>query len=166
MYGMADEPLINLSLKNVAVKDVLWEIEKQSKMVFVYNADDLGKAGKISVEIKGKTVREALDICLKDSGFEYTIEQNTVVIKRKVAAKTANIQKITVKGKVVDKNEVGLPGVTILLKGTSVGIVTDVNGHYSITIPLTGSPVLVFTFIGMKKQEIAVNNRQESNVVL
>lgn len=166
VYGMVDEPLLNLSLKNVAVKDALWEIEKQSKMVFVYNADDLGKAGKISMEIKGKTVREALDICLKDSGFEYSIEQNTVVIKRKVAAKTANIQKITVKGKVVDKNEVGLPGVTILLKGTSVGIVTDVNGHYSITIPLTGSPVLVFTFIGMKKQEVAVNDRQEINVVL
>lgn len=57
VYGMADEPLLNLSLKNVAIKDALWEIEKQSKMVFVYNADDLGKAGKISVEIKGKTVR-------------------------------------------------------------------------------------------------------------
>ena len=166
VYGMADEPLINLSLKNVAVKDALWEIEKQSKMVFVYNADDLSKAGKISVEIKGKTVREALDICLKDSGFEYTIEQNTVVIKRKVAAKTANIQKITVKGKVVDKSETGLPGVTIVLKGTSVGVVTDMNGHYSITIPLVGNPVLVFSFIGMKKQEVAVNDRQEINVIL
>ena len=166
VYGMADEPLINLSLKNVAVKDALWEIEKQSKMVFVYNADDLSKAGKISVEIKGKTVREALDICLKDSGFEYTIEQNTVVIKRKVAAKTANIQKITVKGKVVDKSETGLPGVTIVLKGTSVGVVTDMNGHYSITIPVVGNPVLVFSFIGMKKQEVAVNDRQEINVIL
>ena len=166
VYGMADEPLINLSLKNVALKDALWEIEKQSKMVFVYNADDLSKAGKISVEIKGKTVREALDICLKDSGFEYTIEQNTVVIKRKVAAKTANIQKITVKGKVVDKSETGLPGVTIVLKGTSVGVVTDMNGHYSITIPLVGNPVLVFSFIGMKKQEVAVNDRQEINVIL
>lgn len=166
VYGMADEPLLNLSLKNVAVKDALWEIEKQSKMVFVYNADDLSKAGKISVEIKGKTVREALDICLKDSGFEYTIEQNTVVIKRKVAAKTANIQKITVKGKVVDKSETGLPGVTIVLKGTSVGVVTDMNGHYSITIPLVGNPVLVFSFIGMKKQEVAVNDRQEINVIL
>ena len=166
VYGMADEPLLNLSLKNVAIKDALWEIEKQSKMVFVYNADDLGKAGKISVEIKGKTVREALDICLKNSGFEYTIEQNTVVIKRKVAAKTANVQKITVKGKVVDKSETGLPGVTIVLKGTSVGVVTDMNGHYSITIPLMGNPVLVFSFIGMKKQEVAVNDRQEINVIL
>ncbi len=89
---MADEPLLNLSLKNVAIKDALWEIENNQDG-FVYNADDLGKAGKISVEIKGKTVREALDICLKDSGFEYTIEQNTVVIKRKVVEKAANVQK-------------------------------------------------------------------------
>lgn len=166
VYGMMEEPLINLSLKNVAIKDALWELEKQSKMVFVYNADDLGKAGKISVEIKNKTVREALDICLKNSGFEYTIEQNTVVIKRKVTGQIANVQKITVKGKVVDKSDVGLPGVTILLKGTSLGIVTDMNGNYSITIPLTGNPVLVFTFIGMKRQEVAVNDRNEINVTL
>ena len=60
-----DEPLINLSMKDVSVKDVIWAIEKQSKLVFVYNATDLDKAGKINIEIKKKTVREALDICLK-----------------------------------------------------------------------------------------------------
>ncbi|MGE9934652.1 carboxypeptidase-like regulatory domain-containing protein [Butyricimonas virosa] len=165
VYGMVDEPLLNLSLKNVAVKDALWEIEKQSKMVFVYNADDLGKAGKISMEIKGKTVREALDICLKDSGFEYVIQQNTVVIKRK-AVPVTGVQMQTITGKVVGQDSVPLPGVTILLKGTSSGVVTDLNGKYTINIPVTGDPVLLFTFIGMKKEEINVAGKKVINVVL
>ena len=165
MYGMTDEPLIRLSLKNVSIKDALWEIEKQSKMVFVYNADDLDKAGKINVEIKDKNVREALDACLKNSGFEYVIQQNTVVIKRK-AAQAPDVQKLTITGKVVDRDSTPLPGVTILLKGTNLGVVTDMNGKYSITIPVVGNPVITFTFIGMKKEEENVSGRKVINVVL
>ena len=165
VYGMTDEPLIRLSLKNVSIKDALWEIEKQSKMVFVYNADDLDKAGKINVEIKDKNVREALDACLKNSGFEYVIQQNTVVIKRK-AAQAPDVQKLTITGKVVDRDSTPLPGVTILLKGTNLGVVTDMNGKYSITIPVVGNPVITFTFIGMKKEEENVSGRKVINVVL
>ena len=160
-----EEPVINLSMKDVSVKDVIWAIEKQSKLVFVYNATDLDKAGKIDVEIKKKTVKEALDICLKNTGFEYVIQQNTVVIKRK-GAKTPEISKITIKGKVTDKDDVPLPGVTILLKGTTLGITTDMNGEYSLTIPETETPVLIFSFIGMKKEEIHVAGRTVVNVVL
>ena len=160
-----EEPVINLSMKDVSVKDVIWAIEKQSKLVFVYNATDLDKAGKIDVEIKKKTVKEALDICLKNTGFEYVIQQNTVVIKRE-GAKTPEISKITIKGKVTDKDDVPLPGVTILLKGTTLGITTDMNGEYSLTIPETETPVLIFSFIGMKKEEIHVAGRTVVNVVL
>ena len=164
-YGMTDEPLIRLSLKNVLIKDALWEIEKQSKMVFVYNADDLDKAGKINVEVKDKNVREALDACLKGSGFEYVIQQNTVVIKRSVT-KTPDVQKLTISGKVVDRDSTPLPGVTVLLKGTNLGVVTDLDGNYSIMIPVVGNPVLSFTFVGMKKEEVNVTGRKVINITL
>ena len=160
-----EEPLINLSMKDVSVKDVIWAIEKQSKLVFVYNATDLDKVGKIDVEIKKKTVREALDICLKDVGFEYFIQQNTVVIKRK-GAKTPEVTKVTIKGKVTDKDNVPLPGVTIMLKGTTLGITTNMDGEYSLSIPSVENPVLVFSFIGMKKEELPVNGQTIINVVL
>ena len=71
MYGISDEPLLNLSLKNVAVKDALWEIEKQSRWFSCIMLMTWVKAGKISMEIKSvKPVQEALDICLKRFGFE------------------------------------------------------------------------------------------------
>ena len=71
-----------------------------------------------------------------------------------------------VRGTVQDKDNEPLPGVTILLKGTNSGVVTDMNGKYTITIPATGNPVLVFTFIGMKKEEERVAGRKVINVVL
>lgn len=71
-----------------------------------------------------------------------------------------------VRGTVQDKDNEPLPGVTILLKGTKSGVVTDMNGKYTITIPATGNPVLVFTFIGMKKEEERVAGRKVINVVL
>lgn len=81
-------------------------------------------------------------------------------------SKTPEISKITIKGKVTDKDDVPLPGVTILLKGTTLGITTDMNGEYSLTIPETETPVLIFSFIGMKKEEIHVAGRTVVNVVL
>lgn len=164
-YGVTGEPLINLSLKDVSVKDALWEIEKQSKMVFVYNADDLAKAPRITLEVKSKTVRETLDILLKGSGFEYVIQQKTVVIKRKEIS-TNNVLKISISGKVVDDRGEALPGATILLKGTHLGVTTDLHGKYSITIPDVGDPVLIFSFIGMKVKEEVVGGRKEINIIL
>jgi TonB-linked SusC/RagA family outer membrane protein len=78
---------------------------------------------------------------------------------------TREIEKfeITVAGKVTDANGQSLPGVNVLVKGTSIGTVTDVNGSYTINVPNENS-VLVFSFIGYISQEISVNGRTEINV--
>ena len=163
--AMTDEPLINLSMKDVSVKDVIWAIEKQSKLVFVYNTRDLDQAGKIDVEIKDKTVREALDICLKGTGLEYEIQQNTVIVKRK-QEKAPEIEKLVVKGKVVDRDSVPLPGVTIVLKGTALGVVSDKDGKFNFEIPKMEHPVLVFSFVGMQTQEHQYTGKSEIRIVM
>ena len=115
VQAMTDQPLISLSMKKATVKDVIWAIEKQSKLVFVYNTKDLDQEGTIDFDVKNKTVSEALDVCLKNTGLEYVTQQNTVVIRRK-GGKTSNVQKLVLKGIVVDKDSVPLPGVTIKIK--------------------------------------------------
>ena len=119
MMAQNQKSVIHLSMKNATLKEVIWEIEKQSGFVFAYNADDLLKAGKVNVEIDGKTVREALDICLKNIGLSYVVQDNIIVIKQK-EKEFPEMKKITVRGKVVDKEGIPLPGVTILLKGTTL----------------------------------------------
>jgi TonB-linked SusC/RagA family outer membrane protein len=77
---------------------------------------------------------------------------------------TGNI--ITIKGTVSDGQNVTLPGVTVSLKGSSIAVITDINGHYSINIPASTNSVLHFSFIGMESADITVGNRTNINVLL
>ena len=150
---VTQQKLINLSMKDVTLKEVMWEIEKQTDFVFAYNATDLEKVGKISIDVENKTVEDALKICLKNTKLTYVLQQNIIVIKQEGQQSTLEIKKITVKGKVMDRDSVPLPGVTILVKGTNVGVISDANGNYLITIPNVTNPVLVFSFIGKRKKK-------------
>ena len=158
-------PKISFSMKDALMKDVIWELEKRSGFVFAYNANDLLKAGKVSVEVKDKDVYEALDICLKGTGLTYVVQQDVIVIKR-ADAPVQEVKKVTITGRVVDKDSLPLPGVTILLKHTTMGVVTDQNGRYSITIPDVQEPVLIFTFVGMKSREVKYTGNNVINIVL
>ena len=158
-------PKISFSMKDALMKDVIWELEKRSGFVFAYNANDLLKAGKVNVEVKDKDVYEALDICLKGTGLTYVVQQDVIVIKR-ADAPVQEVKKVTITGRVVDKDSLPLPGVTILLKHTTMGVVTDQNGRYSITIPDVQEPVLIFTFVGMKSREVKYSGNNVINIVL
>lgn len=157
--------VINLSMKDATLKEVIWNIEKQSGFVFAYNANDLARVGKVSVNIKEKTVLEALNICLKGTGLSYVVQENIIVIKQK-ETKASKIEKVTVRGKVVDKDGAPLPGVTILIKGTTVGVSTNGDGQYAISVAKQDSLVFVFSFIGLKTKEVKWNGQEALNVVL
>jgi TonB-linked SusC/RagA family outer membrane protein len=73
-------------------------------------------------------------------------------------------QNITVKGTVVDKTGASLPGVTVTVKSTTIGTVSDANGHYTISVPSNGT--LRFTFIGYTPQDIAVKGNSNINATL
>jgi len=76
-------------------------------------------------------------------------------------------QQITVQGKVVDAQNLPVPGASVLLKGTMTGTITDTDGYYSLTIGAdVQNPVLVFSFVGMVTQEIAVGGRSTINVTM
>lgn len=165
IMAQEQKSVINLSMKDATLKEVIWNIEKQSGFVFAYNANDLAKVGKVSVDIKEKTVPEALDICLKGTGLSYVVQENIIVIKQK-ETKAAKIEKVTVRGKVVDKDGAPLPGVTILIKGTTVGVSTNGDGQYAISVAKQDSLVFVFSFIGLKTKEVKWNGQETLNVVL
>ncbi|MBC3541178.1 SusC/RagA family TonB-linked outer membrane protein [Rufibacter sediminis] len=78
---------------------------------------------------------------------------------------SAFAQAVTVTGKVTDEKKEGLPGVTVLLKGTTTANATDMNGNYSLSVP-SGTGTLVFTYIGFQPQEVPINGRTSINVTL
>ena len=80
-----------------------------------------------------------------------------------VFAATAYSQDVTITGTVTDANSEPLVGVNVLVKGTTTGAITDIDGNYSLEIP-SGKNILVISYIGYKTQDIAVGKSNQLNV--
>ena len=162
---------LNIKLVNASIKEVFKDIKEQSEFTFVYNVDDIEKLGKINCEFKESTIEEILDYCMEGTEMTYKVRDKVINIvpKDKVEEiqKQSNdqLQKITITGKVSDKDGIPLPVVSIIVKGTTVGIVTDQDGNYTLEIPIDAE-VLVFSFVGMKTVEEVIGGRTTINVVL
>lgn len=152
---------VTLSMKSATLKDILWEIEQQTGMVFMYSSDDLNRINKMDVELKGKKLENVLEECLKGTGLTYSVKNDVIVLKT-LPQQTA--RKIT--GIVKDSKGQALPGVTILIKGTSVGVATDVDGKYTIMLSGVTNPVLLFSSVGLKTKEVKVGTTDNINVTM
>lgn len=157
---------IDLEIQNVSLEKLLWTLEKQTGLVFFYNKSDITPVRNISMNCTGWELQEVLQEVLKNTGLSYTFEQKTVVIRKDTEPKKNNVR-VVVKGVVKDVKEDVLPGVTIVLKGTQVGVTSDAKGQFQIMLPeMSGDIVLVFSFVGMKTQEVEIRDANPLNVVM
>lgn len=155
---------LNLSFKSVKLDQILDAISLQSGIKIAYSTAELALNKKVSVNIKTSDIKEALLIVL---GSDYTFKQVDNYIA--IAKKTANIAKSTadkswvIQGQVLESSEPPYPlaGVTITIKGTTSGTISDQNGYFS--IPAQKGDVIVFNFIGFKPYEYVVS-RSISNL--
>lgn len=164
-----------LSLNNTTVEKVFEAIEKQSGFVFFYNHADI-KQTTFSIHLKNATIEEVLKQCFQNLPLTYKIVNHTIVVKRtesttvSPAADTREASEVTiaetrVSGKVVDDKDEPLPGVSIMIKGTSQGTVTDIDGGFTLTVP-GADAVLVFSFVGYDPLEMVVGTQSVMNITL
>jgi TonB-linked SusC/RagA family outer membrane protein len=156
---------INLSMENASFKEIIERLEKESGFYVVvkYNQNLLDK--KVDANFKGATVTQILDELLKDSGLGYKIIDKYIAINSLAEMKSAAQQQKILKGKVTDSSGASLPGVSVVVKGTTSGVITDGNGAYSIS-NIPDNATLMFSFVGMKTQEIVVGGKTTLNVTL
>ena len=109
---------------------------------------------------------QIMAVCLKNTGLWYRLEDNIIVISPKFRQPDVPQKKITLTGNVKDKEGRPLPGVTILLKGSAVGVVSDVDGNFTLTVPEESGLTLVFSFVGMKTQEVVLSGQQVLHIVM
>lgn len=149
------------------LKEAIEHIEKTNGYTFFYKDNDLKDNAKRDVNCEG-TIDEVLKVLFKDSNVNYVIQGKEIIFK--VNEKHAIEQQRgnrTVTGIVTDAQD-GSPiiGASIMLKGTTTGVITDVNGHYSIQIPTQRSAILSISYLGYKTKEIAVGDLGVINVSL
>lgn len=156
--------VVTLHQKNTTVEKVLKAIEKQTGYHFLYDKKDVSNAGGINVEVSNASLQEALDQCFKDQPLTYKIFQETIVVKKKDETAANTPAAFKVQGTVSD-DKGPLPGVSVRIKGSNVGAVTDANGKYTLNAP-DGNAILVFSFVGYNTQEVPIGNKSVLNVTL
>ena len=163
-HAMADEVKVSLSLKNVGLPTILKEIKAQTGYDFMYNAQEIDTEKKISVELNQVALDSALQVCLSPYNLTYTMRGKIIVLQKPIKVFQAMIQS-TINGIVKDEKGVLLPGVAVILDGTSMGTATDMEGRFKLTIP-AGKHKLNFSFIGMKPVQQTVEGDMDITVVM
>lgn len=159
----AQEARIDLKMSDAALSQVFRSIEQLTEYMFIYKSEDVQSVSHISVDVRETMVRDILDQCLKNTGLSYLFKDKVIIIQRSTTEPEKKGIRIT--GKVTDEKKEPLPGVTVMIKGTKLGTVTDVDGKYALTVP-EGNNTLVFSMVGMKDKEEVIGKRTGIDVVL
>ncbi len=168
---LAQDARVTLNLNGADLEQVLWEIHEQTGLIFLYSSEDIEGVKDVSVEAKDETVKSVLKHCLQDSELEYEFKKEAITLRKSVQqsqpsgeAQQEKTRKIS--GVVVDDQGLSLPGVSVLLKGTTTGVSTNFDGEFTLEIPTSGKSVLVISFIGMQSQEVVVSNQTNLKITM
>jgi len=157
---------ISLSMRNVTIEDVMRSIEDKSEFRFFYT-EKLAVENKVSIDCEKKEISEVLDGIFKNTDISYRIVGRQIALYRngEELSSFQSTQQKSINGKVVDSTGEGLPGVSVVIKGTTTGTITDVDGKYSLS-NVPASAIFQFSFVGMKSQEVAVGNKTLLNITM
>ena len=158
---------VSLDLKEVTLEEFIEAVKQQTGVNFLYNASLFEGAGTVSVNVKKEPLSKVLEETLGQKGYAIDYRDEVVVIlKQEPQPFVPQVNKRTVSGTVRDADGEPVPGVSVLVKGTQVGVATDVNGRFELRVDDNPEVVLQFSFVGMKSQEVKIGTHTTLNVVL
>lgn len=157
---------LSLNMKNTPVQNVLNSISAKTEYKFFFN-EKVDVKRIVSIDVKQKSITEILDLLFQNTSIRYKILGIQIALYDKTemepTLKEPSSKRIS--GKVSDTSGALLPGVTIVVKSTKIGVVTDGKGSFTLeNIP--ENSILQFSFIGMKTQEVSIRGKNDLNVVL
>lgn len=159
----AQQTKVTLEMKQVSLHEVILEISKQTKLHFLYNHSTIGHIRIKELKADGKELHALLQELLPARGLEYSFNDDVIVISPK---ESTSPQKISyIEGKVTDKQQYPLPGVTVRIKNSILGTVTDKEGKFKLPFQQDGA-TLIFTFVGMETQEIEWKGQKSLQVIM
>ena len=150
---------LSLHFDKATIHEVLGSIEKKTDYIFMYKDDIFNSSKAISVDFEDAKFEEVLKSICEQSNVDYEVRDRQIILKERVnlpmPLAEQQPQKKEISGTVKDSKGLPLPGVSVVVKGTTLGIITDADGKFMISVPVD-SKILAFSFVGMKTQEIAI----------
>jgi TonB-linked SusC/RagA family outer membrane protein len=161
----AQKTKLNLMLQNSQVKEVLNEIENQSEFFFMYDNNQVDVERKVSLKMESTTIDQVLEKLFEGTETNYKVVNRQILLFNENQSNALLQQQKFVSGKVTDSTGAALPGVSVVVKGTTIGSITDVNGNYKVS-DAPANAILQFSFVGMKMEEVVVGGKTVINVTL
>jgi TonB-linked SusC/RagA family outer membrane protein len=163
---------VSIKGEKLSIQKIFEDIRKQTGYQFFYADEAIKNSKPVSLSVKREELVRVLDLCFKDQSLTYTISDKTIVVKRKqeLPASVVNapvsepLPPPDQKGKVTDAKGAPMADVSVLVKGTTRGTVTDANGNF--TLQVNNGDVLVFTFVGYGSVERKVDGQSAITVSL
>ncbi len=158
---------LKVDFNQATMKEVMAEIERQTGLTFFYSPDVLDTNQTVTLNTRSMLLEDILMLVARQTGLSLEIVKDEIIVKKEVSAEqeVAVQQPRAVTGKVTDFLGTGLPGVTVVLKGSSSGTITGSDGSFSLS-NLPPDAVLVFSFVGMTTQEISIAGKTTVSVVM
>lgn len=160
---------LTFEVHNASLSEVIPILERTTDYTFLYRDEQVAGVKNLNLRFVDEQLGNVLDKCLEGTALTWQMVDKTVVLSERDAAKTvavpqAKTRKVT--GKVTDTEGNPLPGVSVLIAGTTVGVATDAEGRYTIECVESKDLALVYSFMGMKAQKIVVENKTVIDVKL
>ncbi len=160
---------INVSNSRMTIGNFIEQVEEETGYMFVYNKREVDLNRTVSLEAGNSSVADCLNRIFENSGITYVFEDDYIVLTKRTkdAKATLIVQQSgkTIKGVITDEAGLSVVGANVIVKGTTIGTVTDVDGNFSIEVP-SDDAVLVISYIGYMEQEIPVKRQKSWSIVL
>lgn len=164
--SFAQQERVSFDLKDVSVKVLLDEIQKQTNLCFLFNPEQTNRLGKVSLQVENETVKNVLDRVFEGSDLTYKFRDDLIVIMTRKDEPEDKKKEIRIVGKVTDEQKNVLPGVTVMVEGLKLGTATNAEGRYALVLPEIKDCILVYSFIGMETRKVKYTGKDTIDVVL
>ena len=163
---------VSLNMENKSLEQVMDEIEHQTEFYFIFNQKQIDVNRVVNIDAENELITDVLPELFTGTNVNYVILDRKILLTTdplenellSIASGTES-QQNRVTGIVTEKDGTPLPGVNVVVTGTTQGTITDIAGKYSIEVP-QGAKSLIFSFVGMEPQEITIGTLTQINVTL
>lgn len=162
--------ILSVQLREVELVKLFSELESNTDFSFAYNDSQIDENQKLSLKVRNQSLYKVLRTISKETGLSFRRIDNNIFVQKKldtdksVDDQNTNLANIEITGKIVDENAQGLPGASVVIKGTTKGTTSDIDGNYKINAPEDG--ILVISFVGYISQEIPVRGRSTIDLTM
>lgn len=156
---------VNINLTDKPLSAFIQSIELQTDFKFFYEQQQVDVQQHITVNVQNVSINAALEQALKNTNITYTISEKRILLIQKQNSTSLQSDKmVEIKGQVTDKSGIPVIGANILVKGSNLGCITDIDGNYSLKVPAKST--IVVSYIGYTTQEVTLKGNHFQRIIM